>query len=531
MSVHNDEKEVKQEGKLAGKYERWDTDRYTFLDRARQCAELTIPTLIPPDGHNKTTKYYTPWQSVGARGVNTLAAKLLLALLPPNSPFFRLIIDDFTKDKVAGDPSVVSTVEQGLAKVERAVQAEVEGSGIRMPVFQALKHIIVGGNCFMYLPKEGGARVFALDSYVCQRDPKGNPLCIITKECISPEALPKDVLALIDDKVDQAKDPTKEKTIDVYTCFHLEDRKWYMYQEVAGKRIPDAVGEWPFDKPPFLLLRWTAVEGENYGRSYVEEYFGDLVSLEGLSKAVVEASAAAAKIVFLVSPNGVTRAKDITEAESGDAVTGHPDDVKSLQADKQADLTIASQAIQRLEERLAYAFLMNTAIQRNGDRVTAEEIRYMAGELESALGGVYSVLSQEFQLPLVNRLMDRMTKQKRLPELPKGIIRPAIVTGLEALGRGHDLNKLQVFMQTAGQLGPEAIQQINMPEVLSRLALGLSIDPEGLIKKPEQIAEEREAAQQQAMMQSVVDKGVGPGIKAMSDQSVAVGDNQANQGQ
>ncbi|MDP1159362.1 portal protein, partial [Klebsiella variicola] len=83
----------------------------------------------------------------------------------------------------------------------------------------------------------------------------------------------------------------------------------------------------------------------------------------------------------------------------------------------------------------------------------------MAGELEDALGGVYSILSQEFQLPLVNRIIARMTKKKKLPALPKGVANPTIVTGLEALGRGHDMNKYQMFLQALAPLGPQAVGQ------------------------------------------------------------------------
>ena len=32
----------------------------------------------------------TPWQSVGAKAVVTLASKLMLALLPPQTTFFKL---------------------------------------------------------------------------------------------------------------------------------------------------------------------------------------------------------------------------------------------------------------------------------------------------------------------------------------------------------------------------------------------------------------------------------------------------------
>ena len=42
------------------------------------------------------------------------------------------------------------------------------------------------------------------------------------------------------------------------------------------------------------------VDGESYGRGRVEEFIGDLKSLEALSQALVEGSAAAAKVVFTV---------------------------------------------------------------------------------------------------------------------------------------------------------------------------------------------------------------------------------------
>lgn len=527
---------------VKGRYERLETNRFTWLDRARQCAELTIPTLIPPLGHTKTTKYYTPWQGVGARGVNNLAAKLMLALLPPNSPFFRLMIDDFTKDQLTGDPKKASLVDEGLAKVERAVQAEIEGSGIRSAAFLSLKHLIVGGNVFCYLPQEGGMRVFGLDSFVARRDPKGTILEIITKEVISPDTDEKGMLDQLEDASDpediedkkegesekKDKDP-EDETVELFTRFYRAGNKWRMYQYAMGKEIPDSDGVWPIDKPPFMVLRWNVVEGEDYGRGYVEEYLGDLISLEGLSKAIVEAAASAAKTVWLVNPNGVTKDTDITEAESGDVIVGHKDDVHCLQAEKQADLSIAYQAVQTITQRLAYAFLMNSAIQRNGERVTAEEIRLMAGDLEDALGGVYSILSQEFQLPLVVRLMDRMTRQKRLPELPKGIVKPAIVTGLEALGRGHDVNKLVQFGQALAQaLGPAAMQYINPQEYISRMATAMMIDPAGLVKTADDIAQEQAQAQQMAMRQQAMDiagKAAPAVVKGASDMI------QANAGQ
>ena len=74
--------------------------REHFLERGRECSELTIPTLIPENSFTPTQDFYSPFQSVGSRGVNNLASKLLLLLLPPNQPFFRLAIQGKAKEQV-----------------------------------------------------------------------------------------------------------------------------------------------------------------------------------------------------------------------------------------------------------------------------------------------------------------------------------------------------------------------------------------------------------------------------------------------
>ena len=141
------------------------------------------------------------------------------------------------------------------------------------------------------------------------------------------------------------------------------------------------------------------VDNEDYGRGYVEEFLGDLKSLEGLSQSLVESAAASSKVVFLVRPNAVTRKKDLSLSRNGDIITGTAEDVSVLQSQKQFDLQVVERMIAKLEERLSFAFLLHTAYtERQAERVTAQEIRYMAEQLETAMGGVYSLLSQEFQL-------------------------------------------------------------------------------------------------------------------------------------
>ena len=79
----------------ASLYERLATQRDPYLRRARDCAKLTIPHLLTEESWSGSEKLYTPYQGVGARAVASLSSKLLMALFPPNTPFFRLVIDQY----------------------------------------------------------------------------------------------------------------------------------------------------------------------------------------------------------------------------------------------------------------------------------------------------------------------------------------------------------------------------------------------------------------------------------------------------
>src|SRR3546814_2492606 len=113
---------------------------------------------------------------------------------------------------------------------------------------------------------------------------------------------------------------------------------------------------------------------------------------------------------------------------------------RSLQLDKTMDFSVASQVAERLELRLSHAFMLQSGTVRNAERVTAEEIRAMAQELENVLGGVYTVLSAEFPLPLIRRILYVLIRQGEAPELPKSVV-PTVVTGFEAMGRNHRARK------------------------------------------------------------------------------------------
>lgn len=465
------------------------------MQRARRCAELTIPSLMPPEGSDENTPLPTPYQGLGARGVNNLASKLLLTLLPPNSPFFRFSVDDFVLEQ-AGQRR--AQVEQALASVERAIMNEIESKAIRVQTNEGLRLLIVTGNALLYIPDEGGMKVYRLDQYVVKRDPMGNVMEIITREVINPRILSENIRSkVLNDKTN------KDEDVELYTrvARSVDGSLWEVSQECNGVELPDSEGTYPIDESPWIALRWSSLVGEDYGRGLVEEYLGDLATLEALTKAITEGAIQAARVVYMVNPNGSTRIKKLAEARTGDVIEGISQDITTLQLEKYADFRVALEQCNKIEQRLGYAFMLLQSVQRDAERVTAEEVRRLAKELEDSLGGVYSVLSREFQLPLIKRLM-KVTPN--LPDLPTDIVKPAIVTGIEALGRGNDLEKLMLFTNTIAPFGEVAISRINMEDYLTRVATAIGIDSVGMVKTDEEIAAEQEEMLAAQMGQQVL---------------------------
>ena len=479
------------------RYDRLSSNRSQFLNSARQASDLTLPYLIRDDESATKTnlRLPQPWQSTGAKGVVTLASKLMLALLPPQTSFFKLQVNDINLPEELG-PQIRSELDLSFAKIERTIMESISESGDRVAVHQALKHLVVAGNALIFMGKEG-LKLYPLNRYVVDRDGNGNVIEIVTKETIS-KKLVKNFYPDFkqEDVVDDTSMPNDECVI--YTHVKRDNNRWVWHQELDGQILPKSLSKAPIDANPWLVLRFNHVDGEVYGRGRVEEFLGDLKSLEALSQAIVEGSAAAAKVVFTVSPSSTTKPQTLAKAGNGAIIQGRPDDIGVVQVGKTADFSTAYQMIGSLTQRLNEAFLILNV--RDSERTTAEEVRMTQLELEQQLGGLFSLLTVEFLIPYLNRKLNVAQKTGEIPRLPKGgVVRPTIVAGINALGRGQDRESLAQFLTVLAQtLGPEAIGQfVNPDEVIKRLAAASGIDVLNLVKS----MEEKQAEQQQQMAQ------------------------------
>jgi len=489
------------------RYESLKSARQAFINTAEDCAKLTIPSVFPEHGLGDGENLHRPNQSLGARGVANLSARLMMALLPPNRPFFRFRPKpaEYMRLQEAG-PEVESEVEAALVDAEQATMKAIDSANIRRQIFLAARLLVVTGNALMILREDNTLQIMNLRQYAVARDMSGQVQEIITHESLAWERLSDELKARVEKPDDspsssnyaRESDPS---SVDLYTSSRFDGERWQFTQEVKDTVV--SKGEYKAGNHPYIPLRWNSLPGEDYGRGHVEELLGDLAALDSLSESIEQVAAASAMLLGLVNPAGVTKIEDIAKAENLEFIQGVEEDVSFLKVEKFSDMSVAGQSALQLRQAVGQAFLLNTSLQRDGERVTATEIRVMAQELEGTLGGVFTHLAGEMQGPLLRRLVSQLKQQRALPDFPEGLVDFEILTGLEALGREADLVRIQQFLSFLQGMPPEVLGVLRWEGMMRKAASALSLDIDDVIMTREEIEEqERRAAEARAIEQA-----------------------------
>lgn len=535
-------------GPAERRYGQLEKDREPFLIRARACSALTIPSLFREAGADGSSELILPWQSFGAYCVNTISSKLTLTMFPPGISPIRLdpskkVLDDLTQ---LGDDIqkglLKGEINKGLRQAELEFTSGVEQDDDATVFGTGHRYLIVGGNHAYQRYSDGTYRGITLDNFVVVRDGQGNVLEAIIRDDLVFETLPEPVKMhlrenLSDDDLQKGQEERKVDSTKVclYTHIFRRDGQYETYQECMGLTIPDTEWTWAPDYLPFMFVPFDLLPGENYGRSYVEYYLGDLQSLEGLEQTVQEGAAAAAKFIRLVRPGGVTSKEALAKAINGDIITGIEADVYTLEAGKTADFQTAENRIGAREARLSRAFLLNSAVQRSGERVTAEEIKYVAQELNDALGNLYLAFLKSEQKPYARLKVAAMMRDKRMTPLPKDTVNVKIATGAAALSRNAELAALDAFSMPASPVAQQASASIiNWTTFFMRRAISQGIDQDNLVYSEDEQAQKAAAQMQQQQMLDATGPLVQQGgslMKAGLDQQAKLIQSQMEQDQ
>ena len=509
-----------------GRYDKLASETRTqFLHRARHNAMLTIPSLMPLEGTLNQSHLIEPYQGMGAASVIHLSSRLTMGMMPAGRPYMRFDLPPEARMAQGGEQDTAT--EKGLAMSEQLVHLEVERARWRNSLLMTIQQLLVAGTVTEYVMPDNTIRVFRLDQFVVRRDHGGTILELIIKEQFERDYLPPGV--------DAKNIPTSTGTggvsnvdeVELYTVVRLVRERgvlfYRVHQEIGDTVIKDTEQVFEMDSVPYFCHRWSSTPGEDYGRSKVEEHVGDFRSLEGLEKAMLEQAAMAARNFIMVKPGatGGGLKNRLTKAYNGDVVIGDPDSVDLKTFDNSGGYQLTATQVDVIRASLSKAFVLQQMGQRDAERVTATEIERDIQELESALGGNFSALSTDIMAGRTQILVGQMQQAERLPAWPKNSVMPTILTGLEALSRERDIARAMQAGQIASGFGEQAFDVVKIEKILSRAFIGLGF-PDA-VRTEDEIKELREQRQQQAMMQEMMSKGVGPAVggvmKAASEQN------------
>jgi hypothetical protein len=197
-----------------------------------------------------------------------------------------------------------------------------------------------------------------------------------------------------------------------------------------------------------------------------------------------------------------------TPIRSARVENGQVMDIAWLKMDKINDFQVVYQTAQAKHQSLAAAMLIESAVQPKKERVTAAQINRIRDELDGALGGVYAPISDMQQGPLVRRLVHQLEKNNILPTLDKKVAKTNILTGIAALAKAADADKLLALIQVAAQLPPQVQAKINYAAAFDAYVRYTGIDEPGIIKSDEQVAAEMQQAMAAQAMQEAASKAI-----------------------
>ena len=482
------------------RFEKLDGKRNGIMNRLERYASWTIPKLFPKKNRDQDTEPLTHgFQSLGAQAVNHLANKLMMTLFAPSRPFFRLEANRKGKAVMAEQNVDMKQVQTALAKLEQEASLELDKRAIRSRLYDLLKMLIVLGNALLIFDKET-VRVLNLRNYAVKRDRQGAVSELIIRERIHKSAVKAPAYAYA--KSNPEFKPDEEGNLWEYKWVKWNGTKYEESVWLDNVRLPENFSStFTKEKLPYRAVTWDLAAGDDYGTGLVEDYEGDFQALSMLSESAIHAAILASEFRWLVNPAGQTSVEDFTASPNGAAIPGQKGDIELITAGVDGVMQTNLNIQQVYINRIGAGFLLQTAVTRQAERVTAEEIRMVAEELEGGLGGGYSRIAVDVQVPVAYWVMALIDK-----DISGSDIEPVIITGLAALSRTGDRDRLLGFGQDISgvlSLPPQILDRLKLGAWIADLAAARGLDPATYVLTDEEYGQMmQQRAQSQLAMQN-----------------------------
>jgi hypothetical protein len=478
------EKRVRE---VKSRYDKLASFREQYLWEARMISQAVIPYLYPPVGTTHLFTLPSANQSLVAKGVMNLAKELASTIFPSNGRFFENKIkpnlakslqemqqQQGQEDQSGEIASIEQTINNKLIERDDIIRKTIKTTPDAENVYQLFIHNQVGGEVCFFKPNVATSKIYTLEEFVAEFDSSGEMVEVIVRDAVHVSKFTKEQLK----KLFKEDDPEKYEKgqldyIEIYTRQVRRFDHWEIQVEVAGQRFPDMEGHEHLDAPPFIVIPFILYPGRKYGVGWCSQNRGDIIQYENLTLALNELSKAACKVIAVIPPELKLTQQELASTPGmswafGNA--GAPPEM--IFADVSRNIQAIQPYWQTARTTIMALFLLNEAVQRQAERVTAEEIQTMMGSLRNLLGGLYLSLARRWQYPYLRRMIRLMEKEGLIPEIPEESTELVLTAGVESMESEEELQSLDQMMNRLlmfAKLDPTILSTLNKEEFKTRL--------------------------------------------------------------
>ncbi|MGI9485673.1 MAG: portal protein [Geminicoccaceae bacterium] len=398
--------------------------------------------------------------------VEQLAASLLSQLTPPWSQWFGLAPG---YDINALERTVVS---EELDRATETLQGHFDRSNFSVEIHQAFLDLTTIGNATLLFEEAplGALSAFRLSAIpMSEMHFEAGPDDQILGHFRSRSLPARTLRSLFPDAVlpDEKNNgcSAENSSIPILEAVLPEGRGFsYMALLLDRPDKPTCLAHGHLPASPFISFRWLKGAAEVYGRSPVMTALPDIKTVNKVVELVLKNASIAVTGIWQAEDDGVLNPANIRLVPG----TIIPKAVGSsgltpLQAPGRFD--VSNLMLDDLRGRIRHALLVDRLGPVGGRRMTATEILERSNEMSRLLGATYGRLQTELLTPLINQGMRILGRRGEIPDIALDG-RTVTLQYRSPLARSQardDVQNTLMWLETSAQLGPEAMQAVDIP--------------------------------------------------------------------
>ena len=481
------------------------------------------------------------WDATAVFGCQSLAASLQGNLTSPSQKWFDL---RFRTNQLNDKDELVEWLDEVSDRLYNALNE----ANFDIEIAEAYMDLVAYGTSVLTEEVEDGKLVFAAipvreiyfeedhnkQVYKLYRKLQWTPAQIITK--FGEENVPERVKQWAEDPGGsiQRKDvifavyPRKDKKNADISKPLAPDQRPYGYKYILKDGQETLGEEGGYYEMPAFISRWRKAAGSKWGHSPATIGMGDILTLNQIKEATLEAAGKAIDPATLTEQQNLIGDLDLDRG--GLTVVTDINGMKPYESGTKFD--VSNLEIKMLTEAIQKYFFQDQLQLKESPQMTATEVNVRYELMQRLLGPTFGRLKTDLLDPLIQRTFNILLREGLLPKTPEGLQEADLDIEYNGpLPRAQQADTaaaIERWMQGIGQIAeifPEALDIVDTDKAVKEIAQlrgvpAIAMRGEDEIEKMRsERAQQQQQAQQMAMMEQT-----GKGMEAMGKGGQAMGE-------